>query len=179
MTVALSPAPPRLRRSSFASRLSGAQTSPLCFHNLTNCFSRNPCALITMQIARGCTPSEISNLRFAISKLSVNSVHSLRPLCLTPFLSNFCALFGTLLPSKINPSSLFSIASALFCKHRGRGPSRRNISSPCFARRRRSGLCLQPTDNLVDGGASRAYRLAQFEVCQGAIPIESAGDPGY
>jgi len=31
--------------------------SPLCFHNLTNRFSRNPFRLITFQIVGGCTPS--------------------------------------------------------------------------------------------------------------------------
>src|SRR6266566_4502411 len=34
--------------------LADAQKAPLCFHNLTNCFSRNRFALITMQIAQGC-----------------------------------------------------------------------------------------------------------------------------
>jgi hypothetical protein len=30
--------------------------SPLCFHILTNCFSRNSFVLITIRIARGCHP---------------------------------------------------------------------------------------------------------------------------
>jgi hypothetical protein len=72
---------------------------PLCFHNLTNCFSRNPFRLITFQNARGVpalsnvegSPSEISDLRFAIHSAP-------RPLRRppTPFYSSGYALFCTL-----------------------------------------------------------------------------------
>jgi hypothetical protein len=71
--------------------------------------------------SRGCTPSETSDIRFAISKLSANSAHSLRPLCLTSFISCPCALFGPLVRRMSDPTCLFSISSALFCKHRGWG----------------------------------------------------------
>jgi hypothetical protein len=51
--------------------------SPLCFHNLTNCFSRNPFRLITFQIARGGVPP----LKFQISDLRSPT---LRKLCAFP-----------------------------------------------------------------------------------------------
>jgi hypothetical protein len=34
-----------------------AYLSPLCFHGLTNCFSRKPFVLITICVAPGCAPS--------------------------------------------------------------------------------------------------------------------------
>src|SRR5712671_4270825 len=37
---------------------------PLCFHNLTNSYSRMLFSFITLQIAGGCTPSQISDFRF-------------------------------------------------------------------------------------------------------------------
>ena len=41
-----------------------SQKSPLCFHNLTNCFPRNSFPLITKQIARGCTPPSANSFCF-------------------------------------------------------------------------------------------------------------------
>src|SRR6266436_2622212 len=39
-----------------------AGLSPLCFHGLTNCFSRKPFVLITICVAPGCTHSETLTL---------------------------------------------------------------------------------------------------------------------
>ena len=120
VSLALQPRPREI--ASLAPRLN-AIWPPLCFHNLTNCFSPSPFLFTTIQIARGVTPSESSILRLPILKLQI-----LRELCASsaPSVFNFFhfMFLRTLCPllrSKSRPSRLFSIASALFCKHRGWG----------------------------------------------------------
>ena len=48
-----------------------ARKSPLCFHNLTNCFSRIRFLLITLQIAGGCHPPSANSTVFNESQNSV------------------------------------------------------------------------------------------------------------
>ena len=88
-------------------------SSPLCFHTLTNPFSRNPFLFTSMQNPRGVSPSPL---------LFRNSC--LRVLCASvanPFFSYSCRLFGLSLRSFLHSFPLFSIACSLFSENRGWG----------------------------------------------------------
>ena len=76
-----------------------ALLSPLCFHILTNCFSRNPFILITIRIAPGCHPSAIPTFKrldpqtcqlFCLQKLAASFAS---PKKSTPLQSNKSSLF--------------------------------------------------------------------------------------
>jgi hypothetical protein len=122
---------------------------PLCFHILTNCFSRNPFILITIPIAPGCGGTSLPI--------------SLRTLCLraaacpglvgvaNPLFSGICCLFPVSLRSFLHSLPLFSIVCSLFPrKHPGggypRNPDLQTFKSrPSYLRAYRMSLLLVPS----------------------------------
>src|SRR5579864_7538512 len=86
---------------------------PLCFHGLTNCFSRNPFLFKTICVARGCggyllemPPAPLCVLCVAVAN---------------PFLSSICGLFISLCaPQKSQPLCNQSNPDS-FCKTPGVG----------------------------------------------------------
>src|SRR5713101_225162 len=112
--------------------------SPLCFHILTNCFSRNPFILITIRIAPRCGVQA--------SNLSPNSVPPRRCRDLVgvanPLLSGICRLFSASLRSFLHSLPLFSIACSLFSQNTGGGVSRMQLR------------------NTRGGGSMTRYRLS-------------------
>jgi len=82
---------------------------PLCFHILTNCFSRKPFILITIRIARGCHPPT-----FRPSDLPTCQLFCLQRLANS--FSLFALFFRTPIP-------LFSIVSSLFLQNTRGGVS--------------------------------------------------------
>jgi hypothetical protein len=92
-------------------RFTIAPQSPLCFHNLTNSFSRSPFPLITIQNAWGCHPSQVE--RVFISSFRQRS---------SSFFSSAYALFARSLALRKTSTRVFSMPSALFRKNtRGGG----------------------------------------------------------
>src|SRR6267154_3612669 len=88
-----------------------ADLSPLCFHGLTNCFSRKPFVLITICVAPGCTPlvpSDAGCLGCSWGKPSVS--------ILLRTLLRSCGSF-------VGARRLFSATYELFCKTPGVGLS--------------------------------------------------------
>jgi hypothetical protein len=109
VTVVLHPCPPLRQLNWLAScALTDSKKSPLCFHNLTNCFSRSSFPFITIQITRGCT---------------LPCVISTAPPRLISFLSHACALFWRM---EIFNSHVFSPLRTLCEKHGEWGPPRNN-----------------------------------------------------
>src|SRR6266446_107402 len=90
--------------------------SALCFHILTNCFSRNPFILTTIPIAPGCggTSLPISLRTLCLRAAACPGLKSIVFRRLLP-LSRLFALFSALLPF------VFNRLQPLFPKHRGWG----------------------------------------------------------
>ena len=82
--------------------------SSLCFHNLTNCFSRKPVVLITIRIDR-----RWFTLCALGAPISVNSVLRFSPFCSSRVFNNLRTLFLSCALS-FTRDPLFSIACALF-----------------------------------------------------------------
>src|SRR6266404_4324268 len=138
-----SPAAPLRRRSlpllATHYPLSTLFLSALCFHILTNCFSRNPFILTTIRIA------PVWGYKPPIS---------LRTLCLraaafpdlvgvaNPLFSGVCCLFSASLRSFLHSLPLFSIACSLFSQNTGGGVSRMQLR------------------NTRGGGSMTRYRLS-------------------
>ncbi len=79
--------------------------SPLCFHILTNCFPRNPFILITIRIARGCTPTTLPS-----------SVFCFQPPASTHEFSRTSGLFALLVLFSAVPPFVFNHLQPLFPK---------------------------------------------------------------
>jgi len=80
----------------------------LCFHGLTNCFSRNPLVFITFCVAPGCHPPRYS-CRSLCASLVTHLHHKL--ISYINLQTLFCSLLS--FPQRL---PLFSIACGLFCK---------------------------------------------------------------
>src|SRR5216684_890854 len=79
--------------------------SALCFHILTNCFPRNPFILITIRIARGCTPTTLPS-----------SVFCFQPPASTHEFSRTSGLFALLVLFSAVPPFVFNHLQPLFPK---------------------------------------------------------------
>src|SRR5260370_9434081 len=93
--------------------------SALCFHILTNCFSRNPFILITIRIAPGCGGTSLQSLSelCASAPLPAPTFSGWQIHCFQAFAASFpslCALFST-------PSLCFQSFAASFPKTPGGG----------------------------------------------------------
>ena len=100
-------------------RLSTLFLSALCFHILTNCFSRNPFILTTIRIAPGCGGTSLQSLSklCASAPLPAPALSGWQIHCFQAFAASFpslCALFCT-------PSLCFQSLAASFPKTPGGG----------------------------------------------------------
>jgi hypothetical protein len=112
---------------------------PLCFHTLTNCFSRKPFVLITIRIARGCGGGSV----FLSSDLSLFSVASVSPWQIHSFhtIANSSASTKNSTPLQSSKSKLFRKNAGVghppvfLADTRGGGTSTYKLSSrPLFAK---------------------------------------------
>ena len=137
--------------------------SVLCFHNLTNCFSRKPLVLITIQIAGG---------------VGIYTRHSSLATRHFPFIfSSLPPLFGSL-PSFSSPRFLFSVTYGLFLqKHRGWGTPALdhtwNQQRPVYPQRpasffrMRGGLFSKKPDT----NETVAFKVPARAVLSGSVPL--------
>ena len=101
---------------------------PLCFHILTNCFSRNPFILITIHIAPECGGTNLQSLSelCASAPLPAPTLSGWQIHCFQAFAASFpslCALFCT-------PSLCFQSFAASFRKIPGVGYPECNYGTP-------------------------------------------------
>jgi hypothetical protein len=106
--------------------------SVLCFHNLTNCFSRKSFVLITIRIARGC---HLCALRAPTSVPSV--LRFFRVAGATCFISYYCELF--VIAKKVKSFAIRQIQT-LFKKYPGWGVA----TVPAFWNERLPGSLIRP-----------------------------------
>ena len=98
---------------------------PLCFHILTNCFSRNPFILTTIRIAPGCggTSLPISLQTLCLRAAACPDLVGVA----NPLFSGICRLFSASLRSFLHSLPLFSIACSLFSQNTGGGVPRMQL----------------------------------------------------
>ena len=101
---------------------SRGRNSPLCFHALTKCFSRNPFLLIIMQTARGYTQVRSTTWTINIEPPETES--------LAPATRALCSLFTLLCTRATANSRAFSRLRTLWKNHPGGG---RGLMTPTSA----------------------------------------------
>jgi hypothetical protein len=166
MTLALPLFPPRLQRPCSAFHmLSVPQRSPLCFHNLTNCFSRNRFALITMQIARGGACPE-QRRRVPLQRVIVTAQSGL-----ISFFSHSCALFAR---SEISNSLVFSLFRTLLQNTGGGGSARSKYFNRLFhlSAQIRTSTARRRADLQAGGAVLRDHKDSR-------VPAETLETRGY
>ena len=102
-----------------ARRIILPEFATLCFHNLTNPFSRNSFLFTSIQIPRGVTSSTLNVSSFRCAFRVPNTYPTLRRA--NPFVYNGLPPLWVSWPSFASPDPLFSIVCSLFCQNVGVG----------------------------------------------------------
>ncbi len=96
----------------------------LCFHTLTNCFSRNPFPFTSIQIPRGCVPPNFGIFGLHFLAFRSSDIHTVRPSDFWYSAGNFPAgparwrtvVYGVSAKAAVNQTPCGGIAMCNFCE---------------------------------------------------------------